>query len=96
MLWPVVISSTCPFNRPVHFHWAMKCGWERRAMVRVTTSDNGTTSSEISASSGEIQNIMASTPTTVSSDVTSCIITCWIVVEMLSMSLVTRLSRSPR
>ncbi len=52
--------------------------------------------SATSASSGEIQNIIASTATTVISDVSSWLIVCCRVVLTLSMSLVTRLSSSPR
>ena len=53
-------------------------------------------SSEITASSGLIQNIITSTPMTVSIEVISWVSVCCRVLEMLSMSLVTRLSRSPR
>ncbi len=65
-------------------------------IVRVTSSDSGTVSTVISASSGEIDSIIASTASTVSIDVTS-----WLIVIdsddwTLSMSLVTRLSSSPR
>ena len=42
----------------------------------VTSIDSGTVTSAISASSGEIQNIIASTPTMVSSDVMSWLIVC--------------------
>ena len=48
------------------------------------------------ASSGEIKSIIVTTPTTVSSDVSSWLIVCCRLVWMLSMSLVTRLSNSPR
>ncbi len=52
--------------------------------------------SAITASSGEIENIIVSTPTTVSSEVSSWLSVCCSVCAMLSMSLVTRLSSSPR
>ncbi len=81
---------------PVHSHWAMKCGCDRLAMIIVTAKDSGTVSSEMTARSGLIQTIIASTPMTVSSAVMSCVSVCCRVVEMLSMSLVTRLSTSPR
>ena len=45
---------------------------------------------------GLIVSIMISTPTIVSSDVMSWVRLCWSDWPMLSMSLVTRLSRSPR
>jgi hypothetical protein len=93
---PENVSSTCPLSRPVHFHWAMKCGCERLAMSIVTTKDSGTVRSEIVASSGLIQNIIPSTPMTVRTAVMSWVSVCWSVIEMLSMSFVTRLSTSPR
>ena len=62
----------------------------------MTTIEIGTEISAISASSGEIQNIIASTATTVSREVSSWLIVCCRVWLMLSMSLVTRLSSSPR
>ena len=76
-------------------HWAANCFWDRRAMTTVTPIDSGTVTSEIAASSGVIQSIIASTPTIVSTDVSSWLSPCWRVVVRLSMSLVTRLSRSP-
>ena len=96
MSCPENISSTCPLSLPVHRHCSPKYGCERRAMSRVTTSDSGTVTSEISASSGLMTIIMTSTPTTVANDVMLCVRVCWSVVLTLSMSLVTRLSRSPR
>ena len=66
-------------------------------MIRpVTSIDSGTETSAISASSGEIQNIIDSTATTVSSEVSSWLSVCCRVWLTLSMSLVTRLSSSPR
>ena len=65
-------------------------------MRTVTTSDAGTASSEMTARIGLIVSIMISTPTIVSSDVMSWVRLCWSDWPMLSMSLVTRLSRSPR
>ena len=56
----------------------------------------GTVTSAISASVGEIENIIASTPMTVSSETSSWLIVCCSVWLMLSMSLVTRESSSPR
>ena len=52
--------------------------------------------SDIEASCQSIQNMIPSTPTTVSSELSSWPRPCWSVVPMLSMSLVTRLRMSPR
>ena len=77
-------------------HWATNSRRERRAIARVANSDNGTVSTVITTSSGEMDSIIASTATTVRTAVSSWLI----VIEsddwMLSMSLVTRLSNSPR
>ncbi len=86
----------CALRRPVAAHCRMNCGWERFAICAVTSTDSGTVTSATTASSGEIQNITPSTPTTVSTDVTSCD-SVWVSVwEMLSMSFVTRERISPR
>ena len=69
---------------------------ERRAIARVTTSDSGTVTTVISASSGEMVSIITSTATTVSTAVSSWLIVIDSDVWMLSTSLVTRLSSSPR
>ncbi len=58
--------------------------------------ETGTDTSATSASTGEIQNIIPSTATTVSSEVSSWPRVCWRVVLTLSMSLETRLNSSPR
>ncbi len=94
--WPVNASSTCALSMPVCRHWATKRGWERRAMAFVNTTDRGIVSRATSASSGEMMTIIVSTPTTVSSDVSSWLSVCWRLWATLSMSLVTRLKRSPR
>ena len=62
----------------------------------MTTIVTGTVTSATSASVGEIENIIASTPTTVSSETSSWLIVCCRVWLTLSMSLVTRESSSPR
>ena len=77
-------------------HCFTNCGCERRTMSAVATSDSGTASSETTARSGLIVSIMISTPMIVNSDVMSWVSDCWSDWPMLSMSLVTRLSRSPR
>ena len=58
-------------SAPVCVHWAMNCCCDRLAICVVTTTDSGTATSAISASSGEMTNIITSTPTTVSSEVSS-------------------------
>ena len=65
-------------------------------MRTVTTIESGTANSESTARMGLMVNIRISTPTTVRSDVISCVKLCWSVWPMLSMSLVTRLRVSPR
>ena len=64
-------------------------------MMMTATTDRGTVTSEIAASSGLIQNIMPSTPITVSAAVRIWLRPCCSVVVTLSMSLVTRLRMSP-
>jgi hypothetical protein len=86
----------CALSLPVIFHWAMNCGCARLPTLVATTTEAGTETSAIRASSGEIQNIIASTPTMVSSEFTTWPMDCCIDWPMLSMSLVTRLSTSPR
>jgi hypothetical protein len=94
--WPVNDSSMCPLSRPVCFHCATNWPCERFAIAFVTNTESGTVTSAIAASSGEIRNIIDSTPATVSNEVSSWLIVCDRVCEMLSMSLVTRLRISPR
>ena len=93
---PVNASSMSALSAPVCCHCAMNSGCERFAICRVATTDSGTATSAITASSGEIENIRISTPTIVSSDVSSPLSVCCRVWATLSMSFVTRLSSSPR
>ena len=65
-------------------------------MNTVIAMDSGTVSSEMTASSGLIQNMIAMTPMIVHSAVISWVRVCWSELAMLSMSFVTRLSVSPR
>ena len=62
----------------------------------LTTTVSGTVTSATTASSGEIHSIIPTTPSTVSSEVSSWLSVCCSVWLRLSMSLVTRLSSSPR
>jgi hypothetical protein len=96
MACPVCISSTCPLSVPVMAHWAANCFCERLAIMTVTTTEAGTARREMRASNGLMRTIMTSTPTTVRTEVMSWVRLCWRVWPMLSMSLVTRLSVSPR
>ena len=84
-----------PFRVPVERHCSLKCRWERLAIAAVTKKATGMVTMLTAARSGEIQNIMPITPTMVRPEVISWLRPCWIVVEMLSMSLVTRLKTSP-
>ncbi len=86
----------CALSLPVLRHCATNSRCERRAIVRVASSDSGTVSTVIRVSSGEIVSITTSTATTVSTEVSSCAIVIDSEVWMLSTSLVTRLSTSPR
>ena len=61
-----------------------------------TNREAGTIRKVTPASSGEIVNIMMSTPTSWNTDVIVWLSVCWRLWAMLSMSFVTRLSRSPR
>lgn len=83
-------------SAPVDFHCATNCGCDFLPIFAATKIDSGTVASATSASSGEIQNIITSTPTMVSSEFSSCPIVCCSVWPMLSMSFVARLSTSPR
>ena len=93
---PVNASSTRPFNPPVCFHWAMNRTRERLAIARIVNTDAGTVTRATSARTGETTNIITITPVIVSRDVRSWLSDCCRLWAMLSMSFVTRLSRSPR
>ena len=86
----------CALRVPVRRHWVTNRPCDRDITCLVSTSEIGTEARATSASTGEIQSIIPSTATTVSSDVISWLIVCCSVWLMLSMSLVTRLSSSPR
>ena len=77
-------------------HWSTNRVRDRRAIERVTHSDSGTVTTVSSVSSGEMVNIITSTPNTVSTEVSSWVIDIDRDCCMLSTSLVTRLSTSPR
>ena len=93
---PVNTSSACALSAPVYRHCAMKRGRALPAMNFIMNSDTGTAARAITARIGEITNIMMATPIIVRIDVRICEIVCCRLCDRLSMSLVTRLSRSPR
>ena len=78
------------------FHCCTKCFWLRLPIIAVTTMVIGIVTSASSASSGEIHTIIAIIATTVSREVSSWLSVCCRLCATLSMSLVTRLSSSPR
>lgn len=96
--WPEKASSTRAFRRPTFFHWIPNAFCERGPMTpKITPIRGGSATSATSASCHEIENIMISTPITVSTEVrappdSDCCMVC----VMLSMSLVTREISSPR
>ena len=94
--WPVNVSSTCALSAPVWRHCATKRGCARLAICLMMVSESGTVTMVITARSGEIVIIITTTPTMVSSEVSSWLSVCWRLWATLSMSLVTRLRRSPR
>ncbi len=94
--WPVKASSTWALSVPVWVHCSTKRFFERLAMSRMVRSETGMVINAISASSGEMVNIMIITPKMVSTEVSIWLRVCWRLWATLSMSLVTRLSRSPR
>ena len=74
----------------------MNRGRARLAIARMPNTETGTVVSATSASSGEIVNIMIATPMSSSTDVSIWLSVCCRLCATLSMSFVTRLSRSPR
>ncbi len=96
MAWPVKDSSTIALSLPVWPHCWTNFAFERRVTVRMVQSDTGMEMMATSASNGEITTIITIVPTSVRSDVSSWLSVCWRLWAMLSMSLDTRLRRSPR
>ena len=94
--WPVKASSTWELRSPVCFHWATNRPLERRVIALTPKMAIGTISRAMVASTQSMRNIAISTPVTVSTEVSIWLRVCWRLVARLSMSLVTRLSRSPR
>ena len=77
-------------------HWATNRFLDRLAMAFIVNSESGTVMNETTASSGEMTTIMMSTPMSDSMPVSIWLSVCCRLWATLSMSLVTRLSRSPR
>ena len=94
--WPVNASSICALSAPVCRHWATNRPCERLVIALIVKIDSGTVITAMHASSGEMMNIITVTPTIVRTDVSIWLSDCCRLWAMLSMSLVTRLSRSPR
>ena len=94
--WPEKDSSIWPLSSPVFFHWAAKSFWLRAPMMPAATPESGRATSAIRASCQDTMNIMITIPTTVRAEFTSCAKACWSACWMLSTSLVTRDSVSPR
>ena len=86
----------CPLRVPVDAHWTTNWGCDRLAMMAVMTSDKGTARMEMSASNGLMVSIMiehAHDGQERRDELRQALLERG---AMLSMSLVTRLSRSPR
>ena len=96
MLWPVNDSSTSALSMPVWRHWATNLPRDRLVMSFIVHSDSGMVTSATSARSHDTTNIITSVPTSVSVEVSIWLSVCCMPWARLSMSLVTRLSRSPR
>ena len=94
--WPEKASSMCPFSLPVVRHCATNSFCDLAATNRVISIEAGTLTSAITASTGEIATIMLSTATMVSNETSIWLNDCCRLCATLSMSLVTRLSTSPR
>ena len=93
---PVKASSMWPFSSPVAFHCAVNSFCERLPITPVISTEIGMVTSAIRARTGETTNIITVTPMTVRSEVSSWLSVCCSDWATLSMSLVTRLSSSPR
>jgi hypothetical protein len=94
--WPVKASSTCAFRVPVWVHWAMNRFFDRAVIALIPNTATGIVKMTINDMSSEIEIIRMSTPTSVRVEMSVMLIVCCRLWARLSMSLVTRLSRSPR
>ncbi len=90
------VSSTWALRAPVWVHWARNLALEWRAIPFIVTTDTGMVITATSARTHEMVNIITTTPITVRTEVRIWQRVCWRLWATLSMSLVTRLSRSPR
>ena len=78
------------------FQFCTNIGCDRLAIVPVISTEIGMVISAISARVGETMNIITTTPMMVNRELSSWDRVCCRVWDTLSMSLVTRLSSSPR
>ncbi len=90
------VSSTSALSLPVSIHWATNFPRDRLVMAFIDQIDSGIVTSATSASFHDTTNIITSVPTSVSVEVSIWLSVCCMPWARLSMSLVTRLSRSPR
>ena len=74
---PENVSSMWLLSRPVRRHCWTNIPCERFITAPVTSIETGTETRATRASTGEIQNIIPSTATTVSSEVSSWLRVCW-------------------
>ena len=96
MVWPPYISATCPFSAPSAACCCMKNFCERLAMTAAMTMLSGSVRTMPTVSIQLMLSIITITPTSVSTDVSSCVRFCCRVPLMLSRSLTARLITSPR
>ncbi len=96
MEWPVKVSSTRALRSPVWRHWAMNFDRDRLVIIFIVQIDSGIVTRATSARTHDTRNIISSVPTSVRVDVSICDSVCCMLWARLSMSLVTRESRSPR
>ena len=94
--WPVKASSMWPFSSPVAFHWETNSFCDRLPMKLVTSDRDRDGHQRDQGQHRRDDEHHHVTPITVSTDVSSWLSVCCRDWAMLSMSLVTRLSSSPR
>ena len=92
---PDTFSSMCPLRAPSTACCSLNSTRVRREMVRDSANTSGTVTSPASASGGLNRNIMASEPPMMMTVDMSWVVDWEMVTETLSMSLASRLIRSP-
>ena len=93
--WPENVSSTCPLILPSSVCCAKKYFWDRLTTKAISASDTGTMTSVISVMTQLMLNIMMTTPTTVVTEVSSCVMPWLKLCPSVSTSFVMRESTSP-